>query len=103
MAAAGGEDAAIRVEKTMALSPAEFANSLATLLGRPVAADGGPVGVSLGRGQVVVSYERMPGVRLGGLLELPRARVVLAFVRVPAADRAAFIARFDVAFQRGGG
>lgn len=95
--------AGLRVEKTMTLTRAEFATSLAALLGRPVAADGGPVRVALSEGVVVLSCEPLAAVRLGGLLELPRARVVLAFEGVPPDSRAAFLQRFDIAFQRGGG
>lgn len=93
----------LRVEKTMALTRAEFAASLASLLGREVAAGGDPVRVGLAQGVVVLTCEPLAAVRLGGLLELPRARVVIEFDGVPAGERAAFLQRFDVAFQRGGG
>jgi hypothetical protein len=39
----------------------------------------------------------------GGLLSLPQANITLVFDGADEATRAAFIDRFDIAFQRGGG
>lgn len=59
--------------------------------------------IRLGQGTVVIRYEPLPGVRLGGLLELPRANVTLAYQGVAAEDQDAFTHRFEMTFQRGGG
>lgn len=90
-----------RVEKVMALSPGEFATTIAALA--PAGPTAKSVQVPLGSGSVAIRYEALPGVRLGGLLELPRASVTLTFDNVSEAEREAFVRRFDVAFQRGGG
>lgn len=90
------------IEKTMSMSRAEFDNSLAALLDLP-AARALPVRLPLGAGSVAIDFEPLQGVRLGGLLELPRARVSLSFTGVARDEREAFARRFDLAFQRGGG
>lgn len=92
-----------QVRKIMSATREEFVQSLAVLLGRTVAIDELPLRVALGAGSVVIAREPLPGVRLGGLLELPRAAVTLTFDGVGDEARAAFLRRFDVAFQRGGG
>jgi hypothetical protein len=90
------------IEKIMSMSRAEFENSLAALLA-PASAPVPPVRVPLGAGFVTIAFEPLQGVRLGGLLELPRSRVALSFVDVARDEREAFTRRFDLAFQRGGG
>jgi hypothetical protein len=90
-----------RVEKLMTLSRAEFAMSVAALA--PEGCGANPARVPLGSGWVCICYEALPGVRLGGLLELPRARVIIEFDKASAAEREEFLRRFDIAFQRGGG
>jgi hypothetical protein len=97
----GREHLAERLEKLMALTPAEFAGSLAVL--HPAWDGAIPVAIPSGSGRVSIHFEALPSVRLGGLLELPRARVTLSLEGVSLADRAAFLRRFDMAFQRGGG
>jgi hypothetical protein len=91
------------VRKVMSASDSEFAQSLGVLLGRPMSISELPLQLALGSGHVVISRELLPGVRLGGLLEMPRAAVTLTFQSVDEAARARFIQRFDLAFQRGGG
>lgn len=91
------------IVKTMALTRAEFETSLRVILG-PSAPIGGPlVRVTLTSGTVGIHFEPLPGVCLGGLLELPRARVTLEFAGVDSSARDDFLRRFDFAFQRGGG
>ncbi|MCL4766828.1 MAG: hypothetical protein KJZ80_11380 [Hyphomicrobiaceae bacterium] len=92
-----------RVEKLMALSEREFSKSIAALLPSGAAIVARCAVVPLQTGQATITYEALPSVRLGQSLELPRARVVLTFTGVGIAEREAFLARFDVAFQRGGG
>lgn len=91
------------VEKTMSLSLTEFQMSLSKLLGITIAGEVSSVVHRLAGGIVEIRYAPLPPVRLGGLLELPRANVCLGFKDVGAGDRAAFLSSFDLAFQRGGG
>lgn len=88
----------------MTISHGEFQKSLGSLApGTPPPEPGEAVRLPLGSGAVVIGFAALPGMRLGGLLELPRAQVTLTFEAVPAPERDAFLRRFDVAFQRGGG
>lgn len=99
----GGEDGNIAIEKIMALTLPEFQASLAALSKSGATAGPGGVRLPIGIGAVEISFEPLPPVLLGGLLELPRARVSLAFDNVPPPERKAFLVAFDIAFQRGGG
>ena len=56
-----------------------------------------------GQGTALIRYQSQPGVKLGGLLQIPRAVVTIAFDNASEADRTAFLRRFELAFQRGGG
>ncbi|MDX2288576.1 MAG: hypothetical protein NW217_07115 [Hyphomicrobiaceae bacterium] len=90
----------------MSLSLPEYTKSIEAFAGpeaRQQAAAGLPVIVPIGAGTATITYEALPGVRLGGLLELPRAAVAVAFSGTMAADRVTFMQAFDIAFQRGGG
>lgn len=91
-----------RIVKVMSLTPVEFAASMTSLLAQRVL-DASPVTAVVGNGTVAISYTSQPGVTLGGLLTLPRAAVVLTFADVTPIERAAFLRRFELAFQRGGG
>jgi len=53
--------------------------------------------------EIRIVYEPLETATLGGLLALPRARVTLHLGELNEAQRHAFLARFDRAFQRGGG
>lgn len=92
-----------RVEKTMTLSRAEFDKSLAAFLGRPTNPVATTFDIPAGEGRVLLTYEPLPAVRLGGLLELPRARIALELSGLTPTQRQQFLERFDIAFQRGGG
>lgn len=92
-----------RVERLMTLSEAEFIRSIAALLPPGSAVENGCAVATLGSGRVTITYEPLTSLRLGQSLQLPRARIVLAFEEAVAAEREAFLARFDLAFQRGGG
>ena len=91
------------IRKTMALSRGEFEASLAALGGEPRRCNDGSVRLPLGGGTVAIVYRLLDPVRLGGLLELPRAEVTLVFNEVDDANARAFLRRFELAFQRGGG
>jgi hypothetical protein len=93
----------LRVEKLMSVSRAEFVESWRAFDASPPPGPGEPVCLPVGTGRVTIAYEPRPGVRLGGLLELPRALVTLTFEAADPPAAAALVARFDRAFQRGGG
>ena len=56
----------------------------------------------VGAGVLQLDWQRLPARRIG-LLGLPRLRVRFRFEGVADADRHAFMRRFDLATQRGGG
>ena len=91
------------ITKLMSLTLAEFAVSASRLAGREMT--GGEVVLALpGGGNAQIACVPVAGVTLGGLLALPRANVTIAFTAdTTPASRAAFMKRFDLAFQRGGG
>ncbi len=90
------------IEKLMSLTEREFQQTLAKLgEPRPSAACG--YEFSTGEGTVTVTFEPVAGVRLGGLLELPRAKVRLMFRSTTAEERYTFLKAFEFTFQRGGG
>lgn len=91
------------VRKIMSATPAEIERSLAIVAGRAVAIEDLPLAIALQPGEVVIDRQPLDGIRLGRLLELPRSLVTLTFSGCDAADRTAFLSRFDRAFQRGGG
>lgn len=93
----------VRVEKLMSVSRAEFEASWRVFAPSDPPGTDGPVRLVVGGGTVHVAFAPRPNVRLGGLMVLPRALIVLEFIGVPANDRLDLIARFDRAFQRGGG
>ena len=86
----------------MSLSRAEFDASIAKLGNHATSADGHPV-FAIQTGTVEIRYRAAASKTLGGLLALPQAVVTLAFSGSDPAAEAAFIHRFDIAFQRGGG
>lgn len=89
--------------RIMSLSANEFAASIARLGACRTSYTGDKV-FTLPSGTVEITFQEIPGVRLGGLLALPRAKVALKFSSsITPADRTAFVHRFDIAFQRGGG
>ena len=91
------------IEKLMSISQAEFLASLEHV-GTTKQASGGYWSSALeGGGTADIHFEPLPGVRLGGLLELPRARVSIILTGGSATARREFLHRFELAFQRGGG
>lgn len=88
--------------RLMSLSHAEFEASIAKLGAHTRSADNFPV-FDLRSGCVEVRYVSAPPKTFGGLLALPQAHVTLAFEGADEAARDAFMHRFDIAFQRGGG
>lgn len=94
-----------QIEKLMTLSAAEFAKSMTAFAGEGVLIVDGRATVAVNDrgGSARISFERLAPRRVGGLLELPQARVTIALTDVPAAEKDSFLRRFDIAFQRGGG
>jgi hypothetical protein len=92
-----------RVEKLMGLTEGEFLHSIAALEPSQVDAEALIARFDFSTGSVVVSFEALPMAVLGGVVRMPRARVKLAFQGLEQSERAAFLRRFDIRFQRGGG
>ena len=94
------------IEKVMTLSQSEYAKSITAFAGQQAgqaAATGEPVVLVVGNGQAVITFAKIDGFSFSGLVELPRARVVIEFKDVCKADADDLLRRFDIAFQRGGG
>lgn len=93
------------IVKLMALTEADFLKSLAAL--DPLAGKSGPERPATipipGGGFARIAFAAAPPVTLGRLLALPRATVMISFEDADEHARAAFLRRFDIAFQRGGG
>ena len=62
----------------------------------------GTAGVRIGDGALGLHWQVLPP-RVLGLVQLPRLQVRFRFAGVDAAARHAFMARFDLYMQRGGG
>ena len=70
--------------------------------GAPVTRRGSVVNIATEAGQVQITLAA-EGIRKLGLMEFPVTPVTIEFDGFNPADRAAFLARFDLAFQKGGG
>ncbi len=93
-----------RVEKIMSLDLGEFHRSLRALApGVPLEDGQKDIVIAAENAEIRIVYEPLETATLGGLLALPRARVTLHLGELDEAQRHAFLARFDRAFQRGGG
>ncbi len=106
LAAPDSNGAGIIVEKVMTLSQSEYAKSITAFAGEAAgqaAGRGEPVTLPTGTGQAIITFSKIKGFSFSGLLELPRARVVLEFKDVQQAEADELLRRFDIAFQRGGG
>ena len=94
----------VSVEKMMSLTLVEFHRGLKTLSPDVPLEDGQKeIVISADKAEVRIVYEPLEKATLGGLLSLPRARVTLYLDGLDEAGRQKFLARFDKAFQRGGG
>ncbi len=92
------------IEKIMSLTLADFHRSVRVLAPDLTPGHGQTeVVVPDGAASVRITYEPLESTTLGGLLALPRARVTISHDSGDPGLRAAFLARFDQAFQRGGG
>ena len=52
---------------------------------------------------VTCTFDPQPDAVLGGLVRLPRVRVVIEMSALSTAERVTFLSRFEQTFQRGGG
>ena len=92
------------VTKLMAANVSEYARGMERLTHDMVSrTDNQATIIDLPGGSVTVTYTTKEGRRLSPLLVMPAADVVFAFAGVAEPDRNAFIAKFDLVFQRGGG
>ena len=91
------------VEKLMSISRAEFEASLAALDADAKLDAAGQARVGFGGTEALIRFEPLPERRLGGLLALPQARVRITLSSGDTTIQAAFLRRFEIAFQRGGG
>ena len=112
MTSAAAGPAPIHVEKLMSLSRAEFEKSVVALAGEAAELGDGAVAHvghalarvdRIGEGRAEITFSALPAKRLGGLLLLPQARVVVDVSGLDEASAVEFLQRFDLAFQRGGG
>ncbi len=105
-AAPDGRGAGIVVEKVMTLSQSEYVKSITAFAGEAAgqaAAKGEPVKLPAGTGEAVITFTKIKGFSFSGLVELPRAQVVIEFKNVEQVEADDLLSRFDIAFQRGGG
>ena len=97
-----------RIEKTMAITPAEFVRGMERMAvmtrTTPDHEDAQQTWtVALGAGSATIAFSQLPPKTLGGLMKIMQARVALSFDNVSDTDRDDFIDTFDLTFQRGGG
>ncbi|MEQ1658577.1 MAG: hypothetical protein ABL896_07340 [Hylemonella sp.] len=90
-------------ERDMACTEAEWLAWLPRAVGaHPYQVTGSQAQVSLGAGRLQLAW-RVEPPRVIALMRLPRLAVRFVFIGVPEAERHAFMKRFDLYTQRGGG
>ncbi|MGD9294648.1 MAG: hypothetical protein PVI41_07185 [Roseobacter sp.] len=95
-----------KVEKLMSFTEAEFENGLRRFTGTPArkTRDGSyDLSNAAGGAAVTCSFDPQPDAILGGLVRLPRVRVVIEMSALSKGARLEFLTRFERTFQRGGG
>jgi len=89
--------------REMGCTEAEWLGWLPAALGDPAAQlEAGAASVRLGTGVLHLSWQ-VTAPRLIGLIRIPVLRVSFRFEAVDALQRHAFMTRFDLYMQRGGG
>ncbi len=100
------------MEKIMSLSPAEFHHRLSRLCQALPDTElrtsqdqspGGHYTVSQKQGKVAITCDPLPPLSLGPGLSLPRCRITFTFEGMSLDNQKRFLARFDLAFRKGGG
>ena len=90
-------------DREMGCTEAEWLGWLPAAIGdNPWLRDGGVVRVSLGAGSLLLSWQ-VGSLRVIALMRLPRLLVSFRFAGLSEAERYAFMKRFDLYMQRGGG
>ena len=90
-------------DREMGCTEAEWLGWLpAALGGKPWQCDGAQARVSIGPGSLLLAWHTGPP-RVIALLHLPRLLVSFRFNGLQEAERYAFMKRFDLYMQRGGG
>ena len=90
-------------DREMGCTEAEWLGWLPAAIGdKPWSRDGTVVNASIGEGRLVLSWQTGTP-RVIALLRLPRLLVSFRFAGVDDAQRYAFMKRFDLYMQRGGG
>lgn len=89
--------------RVMSITHKEFFRLLPRAVnGAPVARRGNQADIATGAGRVKITLAP-ESVRKLGLMEFPVTPVTIEFNGFSPSDQAAFLARFDLAYQRGGG
>ncbi len=99
-------DGLIVISKTMSLTMDDFLRGIGVLGLKnltEVQLKKQTVRFQVEQGYVDIQFEEREAKVLGGLLALPRACVTLNFYGVERGQILDYVARFDLAFQRGGG
>ena len=92
------------VEKDLATSRKEFFRNLDVALhGMEHRIDGDHIIVAEGAQRIDLTLSPLPPRQLSPLLKLERWHLTISFSGQDAGQREAFLNRFDLAFQRGGG
>jgi hypothetical protein len=92
-----------RFERDMGCTEAEWLHWLPAALGDCTwQRSGASVAVAIPPGQLALRWEPLPP-RVIALMRMPRLQVSFAFSGLDAAQRYAFMKRFDLYMQRGGG
>jgi len=91
------------IERDMGCTEAEWLRALPAAMGDvPWRQDGAVVWATLGDGGLHITW-RQGEPRVIALMHMPRLHVVFDFQNVDELDRRAFMKRFDLYMQRGGG
>ena len=90
-------------DREMGCTEAEWLGWLPAAIGdHPWQRDGALVTISFGAGSLALSWQ-VGSLRVIALLRLPRLLVSFRFTGLSEAERHAFMKRFDLYMQRGGG
>ena len=90
-------------DREMGCTEAEWLGWLPAAIGEnPWQREGGLVEVSIGEGSLLLSWQ-VGSLRVIALMRLPRLLVSFRFTGLSEAERYAFMKRFDLYMQRGGG
>ena len=91
------------IERDMGCTEAEWLRALPAAMGDvPWQQEGAVVLATVGNGSLSISW-REGAPRVIALMRMPRLHVVFDFQNVDELDRRAFMKRFDLYMQRGGG